>query len=138
MTDRRTFLGTAAGAGAALALSPELLRALGGFRQTGGKILQRAIPSTGEMLPVISLDPAQETKDAEMKEILKALVDAGGKVIDFPHGGGETVARTAAAEMGIQDKLFWTTSLNVRTVSNGTLLPGAIQKLDPSTVRSAV
>jgi hypothetical protein len=57
MIDRRQFLGVAAGAGAMLAFTPELLRAL---QQSGGKLIQRAIPSTGEMLPVISFDPAQD------------------------------------------------------------------------------
>jgi aryl-alcohol dehydrogenase-like predicted oxidoreductase len=135
MINRRDFLGTAAGASAAMALPPELLRV---FAQQGGKMIQRAIPSTGEMLPVISFDPAQESDTAGMKEILKALVDNGGKVIDFPHGGGEQVARTAAEELGIQDKLFWTTPLNVPGINVGPLLPGAIQKVDPATVRAAI
>src|SRR4051812_12373342 len=104
MIGRRGFLGLAAGAGATLALTPELLRAL---QQQGGKLIQRAIPSTGEMLPVISFDPQRESDNAGMKEILKTLLDNGAKVIDFPHGGGEDVARTAAGELGIQNKLFW-------------------------------
>ena len=52
MINRREFLGITLGAGAALALTPELLRAL---QQSGGKLIQRAIPSSGEMLPVIGL-----------------------------------------------------------------------------------
>jgi aryl-alcohol dehydrogenase-like predicted oxidoreductase len=135
MIDRRQFLGVAAGAGAMLAFTPELLRAL---QQSGGKLIQRAIPSTGEMLPVISFDPAQESDTAGMKEILKALIDSGGKVIDFPHGGGEDVARAAAAELGIQDKLFWTTPLSVPPLNVGPVLPGAIRKVDPTAVRAAM
>ena len=111
MIDRRRFLGIAAGAGASLALTPELLRAMQAHQRSRGKLLLRAIPSTGEMLPVISFDPQKESDTAGMKELLKTLFDNGGKVIDFPHGGGEEVARTAAAELGIQDKLFWTTPL---------------------------
>lgn len=49
MIDRRGFFGIAAGAGAGLALTPQLLRA---FQQSGGTLIQRSIPSTGEMLPV--------------------------------------------------------------------------------------
>jgi aryl-alcohol dehydrogenase-like predicted oxidoreductase len=135
MIDRRRFLGMAAGAGATLALTPELLRAL---QPSGGKLIQRAIPSTGEMLPVISFDPQRESDTAGMKEILKTLLDTGGKVIDFPHGGGEQVARTAAQELGIQDRLFWTTSLDVRPVKVGPVLPGAIEKVDRAAVRAAV
>ena len=52
MVNRRDFFGITLGAGAALALTPELLRAL---QQPGGKLIQRAIPSSGEMLPVIGL-----------------------------------------------------------------------------------
>jgi aryl-alcohol dehydrogenase-like predicted oxidoreductase len=135
MIDRRRFLGIAAGAGASLALTPELLRAL---QQSGGKLIQRAIPSTGEMLPVISFDPQQESDTAGMKEILKTLLDHGGKVIDFPHGGGEEVAWTAANELGIQDKLFWTTALSVPPINVGPVLPGAIRKVEPAAVRAAI
>src|SRR6185503_4735726 len=126
MVNRRDFLGITAGAGVTLTLTPQLLRAL---QQSGGKIIQRAIPSSGEMLPVISFDPAEESDNAGMKEILKTLVDNGGKVIDFPHGGGEEVARTAAADLGIQHKLFWTTSLSVRPLDVGPVLPGAVRRV---------
>ena len=79
------------GAGATLALTPELLRAL---QQSGGKLIQRAIPSSGEMLPVIGLQfgnhPAPD--HAALKEVLKTLVDNGGRFLDAVHqsarGGG--------------------------------------------------
>jgi hypothetical protein len=135
MIDRRNFLGIAAGAGASLALTPQLLRAL---QQSGGKLIQRAVPSTGEMLPVVSFDPQKESDNAGMKELLKTLLDNGGKVIDFPHGGGEEVARTAAAELGIHDKLFWTTPLSVPPANTNPVLPGAIRKVDPAAVRAAI
>jgi hypothetical protein len=51
MISRREWLGMSLGAGATLALTPELLRAFQ-LQQQGGKLLQRAIPSSGEMLPV--------------------------------------------------------------------------------------
>ena len=43
MFNRREFLGITVGAGATLALTPELIRAL---QQPVGKLIQRAIPST--------------------------------------------------------------------------------------------
>jgi hypothetical protein len=54
MINRREFFGITVGAGATLALTPELLRAL---QQPGGKLIQRAIPSSGEKLPVVSFSP---------------------------------------------------------------------------------
>jgi aryl-alcohol dehydrogenase-like predicted oxidoreductase len=130
MVNRRQFLGITAGAGATLALTPELLRALG-LQQSGGKMIQRAIPSTGEMLPVISFAPRPLTPDgpvgartapapttvdfAALKAVLKSYLDNGGKIVDVLHGGpvGEQAARTATSELGIQDKFLWTTPFNV-------------------------
>lgn len=103
MINRREFLGIAAGAGAALALEPELV-----FGQTPGTLMQRAIPSSGERLPVIGFNPSNKSDNAGMKTILRTLLDNGANVIGFPHGNGEEIARTAANELGIQDKLFWT------------------------------
>jgi aryl-alcohol dehydrogenase-like predicted oxidoreductase len=109
MIDRRTFLGITAGAGVTLAVTPALLRAL--LRQQDGKLIQRAIPSSGEMLPVIGLGRGNDNVDAAaFKEVLKALVDNGGKVVDTVHdtvGIGEQVAATTANELGIQNRIFW-------------------------------
>ena len=121
MLNRRDFLGITAGAGAALTITPELLRALPLDRQTARPLIQRAIPSTGEMLPVISFAPrslggaamsSQPADVAAIKAVLKTFLDNGGKVVDVLHGGpaGEQSARTAANELGIQDRFFWTTA----------------------------
>ncbi len=117
MINRREFLEIAAGAGAALAFTSEGLR---GFQQSTGKLMQRAIPSSGEMLPVISFAPrslggaamsSQPADVAVMKAVLKTFIDNGGKVVDVLHAGpaGEQSARAAAAELGVQDRLFATT-----------------------------
>ncbi|MES2521945.1 MAG: aldo/keto reductase [Gemmatimonadota bacterium] len=153
MISRREWLGTSLGAGAALALSPSLLRALEGtdLLQPGKKLLQRAIPSTGEMVPVISFAPRPTAPPAPgafkpmptdvpaAKEVLKAFSDNGGKVVDVLHGGpiGENAARTAAQELGMQDKFFWTTPLSVSIP----VLPGwsgPPPKPDPAAVRAAM
>ena len=106
--DRRNFLGIAAGAGASLALTPQLLSAL---QQPGGKLIQRAIPSSGEMLPVIGLGRGNDTVDPiAFKQVLKTFVDNGGRVLDTVHdtiGVGEQVAATTANELGIQNQIFW-------------------------------
>ena len=72
-----------------------------------------------------------------MKEILKTLLDNGGKVIGFPHGNGEEVARTAADELGIQNKFFWTTPLVWRTAHGGPDAPPP-PKADAAAVRAQI
>jgi aryl-alcohol dehydrogenase-like predicted oxidoreductase len=132
---RREWLGLSLRAGASLAFAPGVLRAL---EKSSGELLHRPIPSSGEMLPVISLG-ARPAEDAAIKEVLKALIDNGGKVVDVLHGGpaGEQGARTAARELGIQDKLFWTTPLSVSVP----LLPGHVgapPKPDAAEIKAAV
>ena len=117
MISRREWLGTSLGAGAALALTPQLLRALeqaGALHHMDATLMQRAIPSSGEMLPVISFGP-RPTDGEAMKAVLKTFVDNGGKVVDVLHGGpaGEQGARTAGNELGIVNNTFWTTPLAV-------------------------
>ena len=108
MIDRRKFLEITAGAGVTLAVTPELLRAL---QQSGGKLIQRVVPSSGEKLPVIGLGRGNDTVDsAAFKEVLRALVENGGRVVDTVHdtvGVGEQLAATTANELGIQNKIFW-------------------------------
>ena len=150
MINRRDFLGITAGAGAALAFPPQLLRAM--EQHQSGKLMQRAIPSSGEMLPVISFAPrptaprgvpgeipALPTDIPAAKEVLKTFLDNGGKVVDVLHGGpiGENAARAAAKELGIENKFFWTTPLSVVTP----VLPGWAgppPKASPAAVRAAV
>jgi aryl-alcohol dehydrogenase-like predicted oxidoreductase len=111
MFSRREFLGTSLGAGAALALTPEWLRAL---QQSSGQLIQRAIPSSGEKLPVIGLSFSNHpgcADHAALKQVLKAYADNGGKVFDAMHANptNEEFHITAASELGIQSKLFWST-----------------------------
>jgi aryl-alcohol dehydrogenase-like predicted oxidoreductase len=112
MVDRRKFIEIAAGAGASLALTPQLLRAL---QQSSGKLIQRAIPSSGELIPVIGLSRGNIPADpSALKEVFTTLVANGGKVLDAVHGGAraEQDAGTIAAELGIQDKIFWSTKVS--------------------------
>jgi hypothetical protein len=113
MVNRREFLGITASAGAALALTPELLRALQALQQPGRTLIQRAIPSSGEMLPVVGLSFSNHVSCADpaaLKEVLKTFADNGGRVFDAMHGNApRAVPRTVANELGIQNKLFWST-----------------------------
>lgn len=111
MINRREFLEITAGAGATLALTPQLMRAL---QQPGGKLIQRAIPSSGEKLPALGLSFSNHAGCADhaaLKEVLKAFADGGGTVLDANHvnPASEQFHITAATELGIQNKLFWST-----------------------------
>jgi aryl-alcohol dehydrogenase-like predicted oxidoreductase len=136
MIDRRKFFGIAAGAGAGLALSPPLLRALQ-LQQTSGKLIQRAIPSSGEMLPVIGLSRGNIPADpAALKEVFRTLVDNGGRVLDAVHGGprAEHDAGTIAAELGIQNKIFWSTKVSAPPLPFGAIAP----KVDAAAARAHI
>src|SRR3954452_22573623 len=107
MLDRRKFLGIVAGAGASLALSPRLLRAL--QQQQTGKLIQRAIPSSGEMLPALGLSFSNHPGCADhavLTEILKTFAGAGGRVYDLLHVSptNEQFHIDAANQLGIQNK----------------------------------
>jgi aryl-alcohol dehydrogenase-like predicted oxidoreductase len=111
MVTRREFCGIALGAGAALALKPGLLPATQQSGEPGAALIQRAIPSTGEMLPVIGLQFGNPPPPdhAALKEVLKTLIEHGGRLLDTVHGNGEAEEVTAsiASELGVQDKVFW-------------------------------
>src|SRR3954462_1307644 len=85
MINRRDFLGLTVSAGATLALAPDLLRAL---QQPGSKFLQKAIPSTGEKLPVVGLSFSNHpgcADHAALTEVLKTFFGNGGRVYDVSH-----------------------------------------------------
>ncbi len=128
MFNRREFFGITVGAGATLALTPELLHAL---QESGGKLMQRAIPSSGEMLPVIGLGRgwARSLDHAALKEVIETLVEGGGKVIDTVHGDPpvQQLVGTIANELGIQNKIFWSTGL-----------AGPSRKADPAAVKAEI
>ena len=111
MISRRDWLARALGAGAALALTPELLRAL---RQMPAPLIQRTIPSSGEQIPVIGLGRGSRPADpAALKEVIRTLVEGGGRLVDTVHGGpaAEQATGTAANELGVQGKVFWSVPL---------------------------
>ena len=119
MINRREFFGITLGAGATLALNgcsgmtghtrtPELL---GAHQPSGGNLIQRAIPSSGEMLPVIGLQfQNNRSQDpAALKQVLETLVDNGGRFFDTMHQslpGVEDRMATLVTELGLQNELF--------------------------------
>ena len=117
MVSRREWIGMTVGAGAALSLNPRWLHAV-----QQAQIIQRAIPSTGERVPVIGLGSsatfsqvARGEDRTALREVLKTMVDLGGKVFDTApsYGASEQVAGDIARELGITNKIFWATKVNV-------------------------
>src|SRR4029079_7862573 len=101
MFSRRVFFGIAA-VGASLAISPPLL----GAQQLSGKLIERAIPSSGEKLPVIGLafsnHPGCADKTA-LKEVVKTFADNGGRYYDATLGNvsNQQFDIDAANELGV-------------------------------------
>jgi diketogulonate reductase-like aldo/keto reductase len=88
--------------------------------QTGGRMNTRKIPSTGEMLPVIGVGTWQTfdignspAERAPRAEVLKALFEAGGSVIDSSpmYGRAEAVVGDLLAEAGTRSKAFLATKV---------------------------
>ncbi len=129
MFNRRDFLGISAGAGAALGLTPALLRAL-----QQGQLITRAIPSSGQKIPVIGLGSsatfsqvARSEDLAALKAVFQAMVDKGATVFDTApsYGASEEAAARIVNEMGIASKIFWATKVNVAGRGVGTADPAA-------------
>ncbi|HEX6134244.1 MAG TPA: aldo/keto reductase [Longimicrobiales bacterium] len=129
MYTRREWLGLALGTGAALALNPRLMAAA-----PRRKLITRAIPSTGEMLPVIGLGSSAtfsrvaRTEDHDaLREVLRTLIDNGATVFDTApsYGASEEVAGAIAQELGITDRIFWATKVNVARRGGGDADPAA-------------
>ncbi|MES2521946.1 MAG: aldo/keto reductase [Gemmatimonadota bacterium] len=134
MINRRDFLGITAGAGATMALTPALLRAL---QQPSTQLIRRAIPSTGELLPAVGLSFSNHAMCADrvaLKAVLKAFADSSGRVYDAMHGNAEAEQFhiTAANELGIQDRMFWSTRGTPAAGGNGPA------QLGPDSVRQHV
>jgi diketogulonate reductase-like aldo/keto reductase len=91
-------------------------------------MLTRAIPSTGEKLPVIGLGTWQAfdvdlTGDnrRQLGDVLSLFVKLGGRVIDTSpmYGHAEEVIGELTAALGIQHKLFFATKVWTRGKENG-------------------
>jgi aryl-alcohol dehydrogenase-like predicted oxidoreductase len=117
MVTRRDWLRISAGASAALTLSPRILEAL-----QAQPIIMRAIPKSGERLPVIGLGGANTFSESAGREefenigtVLRALVDGGATVFDTAagYGASEEVSGQVAQQAGIADRIFWATKVNV-------------------------
>jgi aryl-alcohol dehydrogenase-like predicted oxidoreductase len=119
MITRREWLGLTLGAGAALTLKPSLL---GGLAPSKARLLTRGIPSSGEQVPLIGLGSsatfAQVARGQDattLTEVVRTMVEMGGSVFDTApgYGASEEVAGNIARELGVTDRIFWATKVNV-------------------------
>jgi aryl-alcohol dehydrogenase-like predicted oxidoreductase len=106
----------------------------------GGPLLTRAIPSSGEQVPLIGLGSsatfsriAGSQDTSALREVLQALVAGGGAVFDTApsYGASEQVAGELARELGITERVFWATKVNVAG-------RGADAKADPAKAREQI
>lgn len=130
MTTRREWLQRMAGAGGMLALDPRAVLA------SETRLITRAIPSTGERLPVVGLGSsatfAQVARGEDvtaLRAVLGQMAEFGGTVFDTApgYGASEEVAGRIAQDLGIAKRLFWATKLNVAR-RGGTADPAAARE----------
>ena len=122
MLSRREWLRFSLGTGAALACGQRRLEAqvLGALQP--GELLTRAIPSSGERVPIVGLGSsatfsqvARSEDVGALREVMRTLVEKGGRVFDTApaYGSSEEVAGRVARELGLTDRIFWATKVNV-------------------------
>lgn len=85
-------------------------------------LLTRAVPSSGEQLPIVGLGSsatfaqvARSEDRTALGEVLAALIEGGGTLFDTApqYGASEAVAGELAAERGLSSRIFWATKVNV-------------------------
>ena len=113
---RRTLLRALAGLAALAPMNP-------GNALTPGGLIERAIASSGELLPAIGVGTWQ-TFDvggdalarSALKEVLGLFAQAGGRVIDSSpmYGSSESVTGDLLADLGLAGKLFVATKVWTR------------------------
>ncbi len=140
MQTRREWLSMTMGTAGALALVPQVLRA----QTPAASLITRAIPSTGEKLPIIGLGSsatfaqvARNEDHAALQAVMSKMVELGGTVFDTApsYGASEQVAGNIAQELGIAKKLFWATKLNVASRGGAAQASAARQQLETSFAR---
>ncbi len=123
MLTRRKYLKNTAMIAGACALPTELLRAF-----KSGDLITRAIPKTGEKLPIVGLGSsatfrsvAQSDDVSALRGVIETLIENGGTVFDTApsYGASEEVSGQIARETGNTDKIFWATKVNVARRGGG-------------------
>lgn len=107
-------------------------------------LIQRRIPSTGEVVPAVGLGTWQtfdvgagRSEREPIREVLRRFVLAGGRVIDSSpmYGRSETVLGELAADLGVQDRLFLATKVWTRGSAAGVAqMETSLQRLRTSRI----
>jgi len=135
MASRRDTLRLALGAAASYAAAPWALAL------EAAQLITRPIPSTGERLPIVGLGSSAtfsqvaRTEDVTaLRTVLAKMVELGGTVFDTApgYGASEEVAGQIARELGLAQRLFWATKLNVARRGSIADPAAARQQLDAS------
>ncbi|MDH3533431.1 MAG: aldo/keto reductase [Gammaproteobacteria bacterium] len=117
MLTRRDCLKNAALIGAAAALPACALRAV-----ESGKLITRAIPKSGEELPIVGLGTsatfrrvAMSDDTSQLRAVIATLVQNGGTVLDTApsYNNAEEISGQLAREAKLTEKIFWATKVNV-------------------------
>jgi aryl-alcohol dehydrogenase-like predicted oxidoreductase len=116
---RRDFLKTTAGIGAAMLLPQNFATA------QSEPLLQKKIPSSGEMIPIIGLGTARryeevktEAEKIPLRETILKFKEVGLKVIDSSpsYGTAEAVVGEIVDGLKIRDSLFLATKVSLREI----------------------
>jgi aryl-alcohol dehydrogenase-like predicted oxidoreductase len=115
--NRREFIKTGIAAGAVMALRGRDL-----FGQ-GAPLLQKKIPSSGEMIPIIGIGTARryeeiksEAEKVPLRETIRRFKELGGRVIDSSpsYGTAEAVVGEIQENLKIRASLFLATKVSLR------------------------
>lgn len=142
MMNRREWTKLTLNAGVALGIAPRLL-----FAAQQGKLLQRAVPSSGELLPVVGLGSsatfgqvARSDDVSALKAVMRTLVDGGGTLFDTApsYGSSEGVAGQIAKELAVTQRIFWATKFNVARGGGSADPAAALAQIEESFVKLGV
>ena len=129
MITRRDCLKYSTLAGVASMLPTTLLMAL-----ENGDLIKRAIPSSGEELPIVGLGSsatfssvARSDDVSALEEVFRIFFENSGSVFDTApgYGASEEVAGRIVQGLGASKKVFWATKVNVASRGGGSADPAA-------------
>lgn len=114
---------------AALTVAATALPALPKRTQAADKMMTRAIPSTGESLPVIGLgtsssfivDKSDTEAMAQRKAVIQTLLETGGSLIDTApsYRGSEGIVGDLVKELDVRENAFLATKVRVEDEQKG-------------------